>query len=1132
MLKRKIVVLLCCMYVLLNTLTVANASTTIGQDVSANNPLNSEMELEADLNLIRNDLSLTEGKVSFSEDRISGRFSTEVSIFDVVDEDKVEFLLVASEEFDTTKYSQVKLWIKPGNGAKWIEFYTNSKKIYSNGDEGIFKVGSNLISGQWNEVTLDLSKIENNTIAGKNLKVKTNDSSTWSYDNVSTEKAVIKTFNLANMINSSSEIFNGMLRLKTISEKNYDITPTILTTNNNLPEGNYLYKHIDSFSEDGRIFFNPRDICTGGSPIKSDYYSSSYPSSKAFDDILSSYWKSDRGGSSVSGYSYIGYDFGIPKNIKTIKIKQNGSESNSVTSVKIQYYDEITSMWIDLDNMNLQLKDSWQIHTVENEVQAEKWRLLANSSPTSRWDVYEIEMGESNHDLYISKKLHLPTITAPMGSSKVSWTGLDSSSVRVETRLSLDNGVTWQPWNEVTNDSEIPGINAIENQDDVVLQYRIIPNVSGIDYVQITDLSISIIGEEDGTSFNLGNGSISKIAIDSKYVGIEGNEMNLNGKNTAFKISRNASSLILSGDGKTAFFTNPIGPRELYRLNLLTGETSQVNNITYTKSIKSNYDGSIIAFIGSPNNSLYIQKLDQNIDPELIAIDVSDFTLQENGNLVYTDTRSSYPDGSRDIYCYFDNKNERIYTSGTGLSSKRFTSSTPKKGDIVFYSTEEKKLWISSKTANKWRKKELFTAEDYITRIYSNMDGSVLYLGIGINPTYYRFDVETKSLRKLNIDYEVKSVINVTDHDKLIILDTDNRYLIYDPTSDLVKEITPSDALATTGTLFDIDAGENLMLYRSTDGISTLYLQEAKSPERYLLSFDSKNSWQTYKNGKWQTIRSNEQPTADDFTTYGMSVDEVNAVTENDFKQLYEGGRQIYTVDISIYLTSIDTSTSPSIKSIKVICNESEYSVTNKNIGQAIYTAKKQDFSGEKWRKVNRLYPIEIQPKESSFYYFLFADGKYSYYDGLQWIEEVNGEITQMLTNVEANWSNIIAKGMSGEQLKSIPKEDLNTKLAYKNFSIVYCMKVLDKSTEKYSSKIVVDYVEEYFSSETLVLKIIATDGSLREFTGLTKNQVEDFMEWVYKRQHNMGPIFYTIKVGSTSHFMNYYTIQSITVDE
>ena len=157
--------------------------------------------------------------------------------------------------------------------------------------------------------------------------------------------------------------------------------------------------------------------------------------------------------------------------------------------------------------------------------------------------------------------------------------------------------------------------------------------------------------------------------------------------------------------------------------------------------------------------------------------------------------------------------------------------------------------------------------------------------------------------------------------------------------------------------------------------------------------------------------------------------------------------------------------------------------------------------------------------------------GKYSTYHGT-WYTENDGELASLLTDVEANWSALQLKGMSAQQVRAIPEEVLTQNLAYKDFSVVYCMKVRDVSTESYHSKIHVDYIADIFTGTGLSLKLVLAGGTEKVFSGLSESEIEDFLAWYTEYPVRRGSYIYQIKQGNEYFFANHNQIQAASLTE
>ena len=138
----------------------------------------------------------------------------------------------------------------------------------------------------------------------------------------------------------------------------------------------------------------------------------------------------------------------------------------------------------------------------------------------------------------------------------------------------------------------------------------------------------------------------------------------------------------------------------------------------------------------------------------------------------------------------------------------------------------------------------------------------------------------------------------------------------------------------------------------------------------------------------------------------------------------------------------------PNLKGILVTLSRSSNGFGNELTEKALYTIKQQEFDGTTWRKMRKIYPIEICPKEAEIYYFAFWEEAYTYKNG-DWI---NCGV-EPFNDIEANWIFITQNGMTAEELRSIPEEAFQNDFAGKSFIIVYCMKVYDTSTKEYNVK-------------------------------------------------------------------------------
>ncbi len=302
-------------------------------------------------------------------------------------------------------------------------------------------------------------------------------------------------------------------------------------------------------------------------------------------------------------------------------------------------------------------------------------------------------------------------------------------------------------------------------------------------------------------------------------------------------------------------------------------------------------------------------------------------------------------------------------------------------------------------------------------------------------------------------------------------------------------------------------------------------------PDRYLLSFDGKNSWYTYKNGTWTLVKTGMAPTSAELIASGMTLDEINSLNKKAFAKLYENGKEIYTLDMSIYFASPNTTITPSIKSINVIMDSGEDAYQTGQSCEAIYSSKAKAFSCADWRNIKKMYPVEISPKAAEVYYFALVGGVYKSMKGGTW--ETVGTLPE---NADTQWIDVTKKGITAAELRQISGATLTANLITGNtpgtFSIISCTKAYDESTTAYRSDIYVDYTANLFNSANLALSITYNDGTTAQIAGLSHDEVENFMTWILGRQYGRGPIFYLIKKDNTNSFINYYMIQNVKVVE
>ncbi len=573
--------------------------------------------------------------------------------------------------------------------------------------------------------------------------------------------------------------------------------------------------------------------------------------------------------------------------------------------------------------------------------------------------------------------------------------------------------------------------------------------------------------------------------------------------------------------------------------NTLTGETSNIlisSTVTDILGIKVNYDGTKACILTEYNNvnTYYLYKYDADATTNIIQVSIcastANFSIQNDGGIFFyerqDDSSAYYYSPTGTVTTFTD-----LYTTSGTLN--HFTACESASDAKCFYlSIFESNVPLLKKCEINENNEAVSSTIDVITTssigtpIVNSEGGKVFFISGGYVCSYC---VSTNSV----CNYNVKAVTlyKMIDGERIIARDSLYKYFIFNPMTEAREDIRPADITGATMT-FDIDYSGEKLVYLPSD-VSSLRMWDRSGnldKTRYLLSFDGGNSWYSHKSGAWTLAESEIVPSADTLTEQGMTADEINRLTAADFAPLYQNGIEIYSVDAAVYFASSNPYITPSISSIRISTDKQSFNSANDSTATPLYTAKKTDFTGSQWRAISKIYPVEIMPKEANFLYFIYADGKYSYYDGAAWQTETDTEIADLIGDTEANWISLMQIGMSAQELRSIPETELTSLLAGKDFSVIYCMQVSGKSTAGYYSMINVDYTKDLFASASLALTVYYSDGTLQTFSGLTDTQVEDFMTWLNFRPNGKGTIYYSLTSGSTSYYINYYLIRSVSV--
>jgi hypothetical protein len=729
---------------------------------------------------------------------------------------------------------------------------------------------------------------------------------------------------------------------------------------------------------------------------------------------------------------------------------------------------------------------------------------------------------------YTSPIIDISTVNA-ISYGYIVLTTSTGTTATVQTSLSLDGGNTWTGWLNVGKNGNISGISKTVILQNARIKYKI-SGTKAIEADKSIVTSVNLFLKGDDNTLSSVSGFLNGIKIDSKIVNNQGNETYIYDTMT-YTFLNTASNLIMSGNGKFLFYINPTDGC-IYRIDVTNGlNTLYINKTALSmdsiSSFKVNYDGTVLCILGIYYGNTYLVKFDSKVTTSkktLVApsnIPIS-YDIQDSGGIIY----SYYVSGSNAeyiVHCSPDNTISTLQSLTMGYSTIPDTINVcicDTSNDYIYsisYYTYSPYTYHGSTYSSKYGVISLTSA--FSSSFKLSNAGDFLYYG---NVMY---NLKNSTQRILNTNGAQLKVMN----DNKLLLIKDGYCYSYDTATGFSTIITYLPDYSSFITADDF--GKSIVYKNTTNNVRIKTTNATDKVNKYLLSFDGKNTWYSYSSGTWVKVSDKKTPDTDTLTKYGMTAEQINALSADNFESLYADGNEIYTVDVAVYFQSVSPNYSPSINSIKIITDANSYDDASYSTSNPLYAAKSVDFNGSDWREVKKIYPVEICNKASEFIYFFYSEGKYSYYDGSAWQTETETEIADMIADVDTNWIDLKLIGMKTEEVRQIPTSTLTTQFAGKDFSVVYCMKVPDVSTTGYYSLITSDYTADIYASENLVLNIKYTDGTTEQIAGMTSGQIEDFMSWLLNHTKKSST-YYTITVGNIHYSINYYTVSKATVTE
>jgi hypothetical protein len=192
------------------------------------------------------------------------------------------------------------------------------------------------------------------------------------------------------------------------------------------------------------------DLCTGGTAISGGDYNASLTKDKAYDDNESTPWCSQQVGTNISGVAYIGYDFGVTKHIRRVRIKKPGTDF-SVSSIKVQRSSNGAD-WSDVQIIAPAAATGWETFDISASGVSRYWRLLANANltGTNYWAVYEIEMMEEGvaynaSGTYTTLEID-PSAVGVANAATLTYEKTTPANTTLTVDYRIYNGSAWGDW--------------------------------------------------------------------------------------------------------------------------------------------------------------------------------------------------------------------------------------------------------------------------------------------------------------------------------------------------------------------------------------------------------------------------------------------------------------------------------------------------------------------------------------------------------------------------------------------------------------------------------------------------------------------------------------------------------------
>ncbi len=574
----------------------------------------------------------------------------------------------------------------------------------------------------------------------------------------------------------------------------------------------------------------------------------------------------------------------------------------------------------------------------------------------------------------------------------------------------------------------------------------------------------------------------------------------------------------LSDSGNSVYYINYLDGQKLYKYNLLSNTSEKISDgaasmpIVVRKDEKAVFSGKYIYY---PENN------EKEYVGDLSSIYCAAFAA-DNDLLIYGIVGSSAA-----LYCY---------------ANKKLTKNSDSSGSFTVSADQNKILCSSGSNFTMLEKYNSIWNPVSVPSVSINGSLGGFFLSNDNNIIYWsRLTSSTDKtyvLNSLNItdgtSEELLSgnIVGVCKNGMLLIYDIFKKsYFLYDTVIRQSYRLFAEDVADVFQCVrYNSDSKE----FRAAGNGSIFYSAELSADikkESYLLSFDGRKTWYSYRSSQWEIVSSDGLPTASDFENSGMTADDVNSIPAAAFDKLVSNGDSILQLDIAVRMLSGNAGYSPSISKITVS------SVKADDSGKGLFSSGIVRYDKCDYGSVETIFPIEDFSAAAQCFYFLYIGNDWLYTYKNNRIVKIPQTADELLENPSKSWLTVKQYGLSASELRAVPSASLTSLLtnpgyANSEFGVIYILKSDTDNTEKLNVSFKLHARENYIANDDIVVEIVLSGGDKKivDSHEFSKASIDSFMNWLENRQNNKGNIFYSLKGGTKQFFINYYMINSINV--